>query len=31
MLAVAEQATKLPGLEAEAKAAADAIRAKLPK
>lgn len=30
-LAVAEQATKLPGLEAEAKAAADAIRAKLPK
>jgi HEAT repeat protein len=31
MLAVAEQATKLPGLEAEAKAAADTIRAKLPK
>lgn len=31
MLAVAEQASKLPGLEAEAKAAADAIRAKLPK
>jgi HEAT repeat protein len=31
MLAVAEQALKLPGLEAEAKAAADAIRAKLPK
>jgi len=31
MLAVAEQATKLPGLEAEAKAAAAAIRAKLPK
>jgi len=31
MLAVAEQATKLPGLEAEAKAAADAIRAKLPE
>jgi len=30
-LAVAEQATKLPGMEAEAKAAADAIRAKLPK
>jgi len=30
-LAVAEEATKLPGLEAEAKAAADAIRAKLPK
>ena len=31
MLAVADQASKLPGLEAEAKAAADAIRAKLPK
>jgi len=31
MLAVAEQAATLPGLEAEAKAAADAIRAKLPK
>ena len=31
MLAIAEQASKLPGLEAEAKAAADAIRAKLPK
>lgn len=31
MLAVADQATKLPGLEAEAKAAAAAIRAKLPK
>ncbi len=31
MLAVAEQASKLPGLDAEAKAAADAIRAKLPK
>ena len=29
-LAVAEEATKLPGLAAEAKAAADAIRAKLP-
>lgn len=31
MLAVAEQAQKQPGLEAEGKAAADAIRAKLPK
>jgi HEAT repeat protein len=31
MLAIADQASKLPGLEAEAKAAADAIRAKLPK
>jgi len=31
MLAVAEQAATLPGLDAEAKAAADAIRAKLPK
>jgi len=31
MLAIAEQAMKLPGLESEAKAAADAIRAKLPK
>lgn len=31
MLAIADQALKLPGLEAEAKAAADAIRAKLPK
>lgn len=31
MLAVAEQAATLPGIEAEAKAAADAIRAKLPK
>jgi len=31
MLAIAEEATKLPGLEAEAKAAADAVRAKLPK
>lgn len=31
MLTVAEQAASLPGLEAEAKAAADAIRAKLPK
>jgi len=30
-LAVAEEATKVPGLEAEAKAAAEAIRAKLPK
>ena len=30
-LAVAEQAATLPGLEAEAKAAATAIRAKLPK
>jgi HEAT repeat protein len=30
-LALAEQAATLPGLEAEAKAAADAIRAKLPK
>jgi len=28
---VAEKAATLPGLEAEAKAAADAIRAKLPK
>jgi HEAT repeat protein len=31
MLAVAERAATLPGLETEAKAAADAIRAKLPK
>ena len=31
MLAIADQASKLPGLEAEAKAAADAIRAKRPK
>lgn len=30
-LAVAEEATKLPGLEAEARAAAAAVRAKLPK